>query len=119
MKPEDCDALFAESVTAGDVDAALRLFEPDARCVTRDGVVPPEGTRANLERLAASKARLVCRVTRVVPFGEDLALLYNEWTITIPEGGGEKTRSGKALELVRRRADGTWRFVIDDPYGRS
>jgi hypothetical protein len=25
--------------------------------------------------------------------------------------------SGKAREIVRRQPDGSWRFVIDDPYG--
>jgi hypothetical protein len=25
--------------------------------------------------------------------------------------------AGNAVEVVRRQADGTWSFVIDDPYG--
>jgi len=25
----------------------------------------------------------------------------------------------KAMEIVRRQPDGTWRFVIDDPYARG
>jgi uncharacterized protein (TIGR02246 family) len=115
-KPEDCDRLFAEHVNAGDVAAALFLYEPGGCFVTRDGAaVGADAIRPQIERLVASKGRLVCRVTRVVSAGDDLTLLYNDWTITLPDGG---TRTGRALELVRRQPDGTWRFVIDDPYGR-
>jgi hypothetical protein len=27
--------------------------------------------------------------------------------------------SGKAIEVCRRQPDGTWLFVIDDPYARD
>ncbi len=30
-----------------------------------------------------------------------------------------KGLAGKAIEVVRRQADGTWRFAIDDPYARG
>lgn len=29
------------------------------------------------------------------------------------------TMRHKATEIVRRQADGTWRFAIDDPYARG
>ena len=52
--------------------------------------------------------------------GEGLALLYNDWRLTVgAEDDLSLERSGRALELVRRQADGSWRFVIDDPYGRT
>jgi ketosteroid isomerase-like protein len=28
-------------------------------------------------------------------------------------------RSGRAIEIVRRQTDGTWRVAIDDPYARG
>lgn len=47
---------------------------------------------------------------------EDLAVLFNHWTIRgTNEDGSALEISGKAMEIVRRQADGTWRFVFDHP----
>ncbi len=119
--PEDCDRLFAERVNSGDLGGALALYEDRGCYVLRDGVARgPAAIQPVLEELIASKPRLECEVKRVVRAGDGLALLYNDWRVTV---GGEDDlsieRTGRAVELVRRQADGTWRFVIDDPYGRT
>ena len=119
--PEECDRLFAERANAGDVDGVLDLYEGDGALVTKDSVARGrDAIRPFIQRLVGAKGRLSCKVTRVVPAGENLALLYNDWTLMVAGADGrETTRGGKALELVRRQGNGTWRFVIDDPYGRS
>ncbi len=118
---EDCDRLFAERANAGDVEGVLDLYEEEGALVTRDGVARGrDAIRPFIRQLVGARGRLTCNVTRVVPAGEGLALLYNEWTLKIADADGrEATRAGRALELVRRQTDGTWRFVVDDPYGRS
>jgi ketosteroid isomerase-like protein len=59
-------------------------------------------------------------VVRVVSAGEDLALVYNDWRMSAKGRDGKPMeRTGKAVEVVRRQADGTWRFAIDDPYARG
>ena len=119
--PEDCDRLFAARVNAGDVEGVLALYEDRGCFVLRDGVATGAAAiRPVIEEMIAAKSRIECRVKRVVRAGEGLALLYNDWRLTV--GGDDDLsaeRSGRALELVRRQVDGTWRFVIDDPYGRS
>ena len=119
--PEDCDRLFADHVNAGDIEAVLSLYEAGGCYVLKDGVAAgPEAIRPSIAQMIASKARLVCLVAKVVRAGEDLALLYNDWMLAVPQPDGRALeRAGKALELVRRQADGTWRFVVDDPHGRS
>ena len=119
--PEDCNRLFADRVNARDVDGVLTLYEDRGCYVRRDGVATgPAAIRPIVEEMIASKSRLVCDVKQIVHAGEGLALLYTDWRVTASGGDGPSVeRSGKALELVRRQADGTWRFVIDDPYGRS
>jgi len=119
--PEDCDRLFAEGVNAGDADAVVALYEEGACFVQREGVaIGPTAIRPLILRMLAAKPRLTCNVRKVVRAGEDLALLYNDWSLSSAGPDGQTVeRTGKALELVRRQADGTWRYVIDDPYGRE
>jgi len=33
--------------------------------------------------------------------------------------GQPTAMAGKAIEVVRRQADGTWRFIVDDPWARG
>ena len=55
-----------------------------------------------------------------VEAGDDIAVLYNDWTLsaTGPDGAAF-TDQGKATEIVRRQRNGTWRFVVDDPRARG
>ena len=47
----------------------------------------------------------------------DIALLHASWTLkgTTPDGEPVDV-TGLTSDVVRRQPDGTWRFVIDDPY---
>jgi uncharacterized protein (TIGR02246 family) len=120
-RPEDCDRLFAEGVNAGDVEAVVGLYEEAGCFVRRDGMaVGTEAVRTVIAKMVAGKPRLRCDLRRVLRAGVELALLYNDWKLVSAGADGQTTeRTGKALELVRRQADGTWRYVIDDPYGRG
>ena len=44
---------------------------------------------------------------------DDVALLSNTWTF---EGAG-MTFSATTAEVARRTSEGTWRYVIDNPFG--
>ncbi len=120
--PGDCDRLFEEHVSAGDVEGVVALYEEGGSLVQHDGGVASghADIRWVIARLVAMRPRLRNDVVRVVKAGEDLALLYNDWTMSATGRDGLlRERSGKAIEVVRRQADGTWLFVIDDPYARG
>jgi len=119
--PEDCDRLFAEGVNAGDADAVLALYEEGACFVQREGVaIGPAAIRPAIVRMLEAGPRITCNVRRVLRAGEDLALLYNDWSLSAAGPDGQTVeRTGRALELVRRQPDGSWRYVMDDPYGRG
>lgn len=44
----------------------------------------------------------------------DRALVYWSWTMDFPDG---RAAAGATAEVLRKAADGTWRFVIDNPDG--
>lgn len=118
--PEDLDRLFAESVNAGDAAAVAALYEKDGVLVFQGTTFQgPDQIRAFLEGMTAAKAKITMNVKQVVRAG-DIAMLYNDYSMTItgPDGTTEAS-SGKAIEVVRRQADGSWKYVIDDPAARD
>jgi uncharacterized protein (TIGR02246 family) len=120
--PGDCDRLFEERVNAGDVEGVVTLYEEGGSLVQHDGGVASghAAIRGVIARLVAMRPRLRNDVVRVVKAGEDLAVLYNDWVMSATGRDGLlRERAGKAIEVVRRQPDGTWRFVIDDPYARG
>jgi ketosteroid isomerase-like protein len=48
----------------------------------------------------------------------DLALVITEWSFrgTGPDGD-PVNMTAKSADVLRHQADGTWRFVIDNPWG--
>ena len=120
--PEDCDRLFAEHCNAGRLDDLLALYEPTATFVPQSGP-PAEGIAAIREALAgflSVKPQIRMHVAKVVRAGSDLAAVYNDWTVKMtPPGGSPTEGAGKALEVVRRQADGSWKYIFDDPFGRD
>jgi ketosteroid isomerase-like protein len=112
-KPEDWPRLFAQHVNAGDLESALALYDPDASFVTPSGgaVAGVDGVRQALAGLNSMRARLHGRVVRVITAG-DVALLYTDWENTAGE-------AHKAIELLRRQPDGTWKLIVGDPRARG
>ena len=120
--PEECDRLFGEHVSAGDLDKVVALYEENASFVQHDGHVA-RGHAAILQalsRLVAMRPKLRLEVVKVVAGAGDLAVVYNDWAMSATDPDGKpRERTGKAIEVMRRQPDGSWRFVIDDPYARG
>ena len=118
-RPEDLHRLFAEPLNAGDADAGMALYEPGASLVPQPGQVATgtEAIRAALDGFLALKGTVSVETRRVLAVG-DLALLYGQWRLTgtAPDGSALHL-GGRDVEVARRQPDGTWLYVIDDPYG--
>ena len=120
--PEACDLLFGEHVNAGDLEALLGLYEPGCSLVRRDGGVARGHAeiRQVFERLLAMRARMSTEIVKVVRAGDELALVYNDWCMSATRADGQPVEArGRAIEVVRRQPDGTWRFILDDPFARG
>jgi uncharacterized protein (TIGR02246 family) len=119
---EECDELFARYINAGDLDSLVGLYEVDGNLVQQDGSAAHgrAAIRAALTGFVAMRPKLVMNVTRVVRAGDDLAVLYNDWSMTAKGPDGQPTAmTGKAIEIVRRQSDGGWLFAVDDPFARG
>jgi uncharacterized protein (TIGR02246 family) len=120
-KPEDWPRLFERHLNAGDLEAVVALYEPNASFVPRSGetVVGRDGIRPMLAELIGSKTRLHGWVIKVVTAG-DVALLYTDWQGTTVEPSNRTVEfRHKAIEIVRRQPDDTWKLIVGDPNGRQ
>jgi uncharacterized protein (TIGR02246 family) len=120
--PTDVDRMFGERMNAGDLDGLLALYEPGATLVRGDRTAATghAAIRTELAAILALKPRIVMNVKTVFHGGGDLAVLYNDYSATATNPDGSPLSiTGKAIEVVRRQRDGTWRFVVDDPNARD
>jgi uncharacterized protein (TIGR02246 family) len=118
-KPEELDLLFAQALNAGDVDSMMKLYEPGA-CLTPQPGQAVSGTKAVREALSAFlalKPKIELNVKKLAETG-DIALTSAKWVLegTGPDGSPVKME-GHSAEVSRRQPDGTWLFVIDNPFG--
>ena len=120
--PEECDRLFGDHANAGDLEALLSLYEPTCTMVRRDGSLARGHAeiRQVLSRLLAMRARMSTEIVKVVPGEDGIAMVYNDWRMSAKRADGQPIEAaGRAIEVVRRQPDGTWRFILDDPYARG
>ena len=118
--PQDCDLLLADAINAGDVEAAVALYEPDAGFLAEPGkaVTGTEAVREVMSGFMSLKPTITLEVDKVVPSGGDLALTCSKWSLSGTDADGNPVNiSGRGTEVVRRQPDGTWLFVIDNPFG--
>jgi ketosteroid isomerase-like protein len=51
--------------------------------------------------------------------GGDVALVLNRWRLDGHGPEGPVEMSGTSADVLRRQNDGSWRVLIDDPWGGS
>jgi len=119
-QPTDLDRLFAQALNAGDLDALVALYEPNASLTPMPGhkVTGTAGIREALRGFLAAKPRITMNSVRVVAQTGDLALVNAQWQLAaVGQDGKPTSASGSSVEVARRQADGRWLFVIDEPFG--
>jgi ketosteroid isomerase-like protein len=110
---------FSELLGEGRLDALLKLYEDGATLVPEPGrsVSGRVAIRAELERLVAMRPRMSGSVERVLQ-ADDTALVAYRWRMEASAPDGMPIRQeGLSADVLRRRPDGCWGVIIDDPYG--
>ena len=115
-EPGEASTLFERYFAEGDLDGLMSLYESEAVFPTATATATGrDEIRHTLKAYLDSGAKLVFGEPLVFPVGE-LALVHTPWTMHMPSGSSSE---GATAEVLRRQADGTWKFVIDNPDGTA
>jgi ketosteroid isomerase-like protein len=112
QSPEDICRLFRQYMAEGDIESLLNLYDCEAVFLNRDAQATRnrQELRQELTPLATAKARFDFDVRQVVRAG-DIALMHTQWEVSAPQA-----MSVYAIEVARRQSDGSWRWLIGDPF---
>jgi ketosteroid isomerase-like protein len=109
--PEEICRLFQRYLSEGDVESLLSLYDPEAVFLAQSGEVKKgEGLREELSRLAVAKAQFDFNIRQVIQ-SCDIALMHTDWKVSSPQ-----QMFVYAVEVARRQPDGSWRWLIGDPF---
>jgi ketosteroid isomerase-like protein len=108
-----------EGINSGDLDGLMTLYESEAAFAAQPGTLAhgTAGVRQSITAFLAMKGKLDLEVTRVLEAG-GLAFVAGDWSFTgTGADGAPVTLTGRNGDVLRRQPDGSWRFVIDNPWG--
>jgi len=119
VTPEEVLHSIAQGINAGDLDSLMMLYESDACFASQPGQVVKgqNQIRQSLQNFIGMKGKLESKIKRVFQTS-NLALVISEWSFsgTGPDGNPVNLAS-TATDVLRQQSDGTWRVIIDNPWG--
>ena len=107
---------WQDRFNAADLQGLADLYVSDVVYVNSDRktLIGEAAFKDDLAQLFALKPQIVLGDRQHVTY-KDTALTTNHWKITYKDADGTtKYITGGGIEVVRRQADGGWRFIIDD-----
>ncbi len=119
--PEQVLATIVSGINSGDLDSLMPLYESDAAFATEPGSLAhgAPGVSEALTGFISMNGELDLEVTRVLEV-DDLALVIGVWSFEGTGPDGEPIQlAARNADVLRRQSDGTWRFVIDNPWGTN
>ena len=106
-------------INSGDLESLMPLYESDAAFAAQPGELAhgASGVSEALTGFISMDGELDLHVTRVLEV-DDLALVIGVWSFEGTGPDGEPVQlAARNADVLRRQEDGSWRFVIDNPWG--
>jgi uncharacterized protein (TIGR02246 family) len=117
--PEQAIQQFSQHLNEGDLEGALALYEPDATFVPQPGqaISGLDAIRSALTGFVTLRPKMTGEIQKVLE-AKGTALVINKWTLEGTQPNGTPiTIGGQSADVLRRQEDGTWRVLLDDPWG--
>lgn len=117
--PEQVLESIVTGINSGNLDSLMPLYESDAAFASQPGTLAHGATGIGeaLSGFISLNGKLAIDVTRVLEV-DDLALVLGAWSFTGTGPDGEPVElAARNADVLRRQDDGSWRFVIDNPWG--
>ncbi|MFZ5862013.1 MAG: YybH family protein [Nitrospirota bacterium] len=117
--PAETVRQLIDALNNGNLEAALALYDPQAVMVAEPGqvVTGKAALRKALQGFIALRPTIRSVKRAVVETG-DVAQYCGEWTLAGTDPTGKLvSMSGKSSDVLCKQADGTWKIVVDNPWG--
>jgi ketosteroid isomerase-like protein len=120
-RPEDVIPSLVERFNSRNLDAMMELYSPEAVVVATDGRLMTDRSEfaAVFQRDMNLGVPLKAHVRHVF-VGGDTAQIILDWAIDGTDADGKPVHvHGTASDIMRRGADGVWRYIIDNNQGTA
>lgn len=119
--PEDCSHVLVTALESGDIETSVALYEASAVLISKSGrtMTGLDAIRENNAGVIALKPKFTIAFIKSTLSGDGTlatSRMKAELALTKPDGELVKTEVD-TLEVLRKQEDGSWRYIIDDPYG--
>ena len=109
--PEEICQLFKRYMQEGDLESLLSLYDTDVVFVSESGEMRDrQQLKDELAPLVATHTVFDFNIIKVIQ-ADNVALMHTQWIIS-----SSQSRSLYAIEVARRQPDGSWRWLIGDPF---
>lgn len=113
-EPDQVIVEFTQYFNAGDKEGLLSMYEDGALLLLEPTSTVDEcrDLRGIVQTYLDMKGTITIEASSELVVG-DLALTHSRWRFEVP---GEDPQVAISAEVARRQPDGTWKYVIDNPY---
>ena len=119
LKPEDMILRVAKALSHQDLDELMSFYEPEAILVKPDGTQAC-GVEAIREEYSAYIGKVVSMTASVTwcHVTNEIATVRGHYEIAFKRRDGTTViRTGEPIETLRKQADGSWLYLIDNGSG--
>ena len=116
--PQEMASYFKSNFNNGNLENLLPLYEDGCVFVSQPGsTITGDKIKEALVGFLSLKLPIESHVRHVYE-NNGVAMVITDWSIDgVGPDGNRVSLSGNACDIVRKQKDGTWKYVIDNPFG--